>query len=72
MRALTTFESIAAEITAARERSGYSQADLAEKSGVSVSTIQRIEQKHIISPPTLAKVEAALQIGIKISWEPKI
>lgn len=72
MRALTTFEAIAAEIMAARIRCGYSQAKLAEKAGVSESTIQRIEEDLIISPKTLAKVEVALKIGIKISWEPRI
>lgn len=71
-RALTSFEEIGLVLAQARERIGRTQAELAEQTGLSLSTIQRAESGEIIRPPTLAAMCEALKIRIKPVWEPML
>lgn len=50
-----------------RVKRGWSQATLAEKSGVSRPTIARVELGHDVSTATLSKIAAALDLSIELS-----
>lgn len=57
---------IAKHVREARDASGWSQEELAERAGVSRPTIARFERGEDVSTATLVKVTAALGLSIDV------
>ncbi|WP_424348039.1 helix-turn-helix domain-containing protein [Kocuria sp. CH-021] len=54
-------------IRAARIKRGWSQTDLAQRSGVSRPTIARLEAGHGVSTSTLLKLATALDLEVDLT-----
>lgn len=61
-----TTEELGPAIRAARKSYGWSQAELAERAGVSRPTIARAETGQDISTATLSKIARALQLTVEL------
>ena len=57
---LTIQKTIAKRLRAIRKKEGWSQAELARRSGVSLGSIKRFENKHEISFSSLVKIATVL------------
>ncbi len=58
--------SLGSQLKDARNRQGLTQAELAERAGVSRPTVARVESGDDVSTATLEKVAAALGLTIEL------
>ena len=57
---LTIQKTISGRLKAIRKKEGWSQAELAKRSGVSLGSVKRFENKHEISFSSLVKIAIVL------------
>lgn len=63
-------QAVAVRVREARDRHGWSQAELAARAGLSRPTIARIERGDDVSTATLAKVVVSLGLTLTVLPEP--
>ena len=66
MEKYTNLDDFGAAVVAARRRLGWSQLELAQRSGMSRPTIARVESGSDVSSDTIKKLASGLGINITI------
>jgi len=68
----TLNERVAREVRSARDEQRLTQAELADKAGISRPTVARVEAGEDVSTATLEKIAAALGLKVELTRDRRI